>query len=239
MNINIAHLYPDLLNLYGDKGNIVTLTRRLNKRGIETSVTNYALDDEIDFDNTDIMFLGGGSDREQLLVCKKLRENKNKIYDYVDKGGSLLAVCGGYQLLGKYYKLNNETIEGIELLDFYTEQKSTRIIGDIILESSVAGKIVGFENHGGRTYIGNNTPLGDTLFGVGNNEDENREGIIYKNVIGTYLHGPILPKNPRLADYIIKNAIKTKYNDETELLPIDDSLENMAHDYILNRFLSK
>lgn len=237
MEIAIAHFYPDLLNLYGDRGNIITLKRRLEKRGIAAHVTEYELSDEIDFENADIIFIGGGSDREQLLVCRRLCEFKDRIISYAENGGVIVAVCGGYQLLGKYYKLNDETIEGIGLLDIYTEQEKGRLIGNIILESNLINDtIVGFENHGGRTYIGDHTPLGKVLYGFGNNEKDVAEGVVYKNVIATYLHGPLLPKNPKLADYILSCAVQKKYPD-TVLSPIDDDIEKLAHNYILNRFM--
>lgn len=236
MEINIAHLYPDLLNLYGDRGNIITLKRRLEQRGIEANVKEYELNDKIDFNNTDIIFVGGGSDREQTLVCKRLCEMRESIKSYAEDGGSIVAVCGGYQLLGNYYKLNNETVEGIGLLDIYTEQGKNRLIGNIILESELTGStIVGFENHGGRTEINGWAPLGKVLYGHGNNGTDGTEGVIYKNVIATYLHGPLLPKNPHLCDYIIKNALTKKYGDVT-LSPLDDKEEIAANDYIFNRF---
>ncbi|MBQ7902022.1 MAG: glutamine amidotransferase, partial [Clostridia bacterium] len=173
MKITIAHLYPDLLNLYGDKGNIITLQHRMEQRGIETQVKQYELNDDIDFENTDILFLGGGSDREQQLVCERLRQFKKQIKQYAEDNGCILAVCGGYQLLGNYYKLMDETIPGIELLDIYTEQKEGRLIGNIVLESELINStIVGFENHGGRTYIGSHTPLGKAVYGSGNNGDD-------------------------------------------------------------------
>ncbi len=237
MEITISHLYPDLLNLYGDKGNITTLKRRLESRHITAHVKEYELGNEIDFENTDIIFIGGGSDREQQLVCERLCEFKDKLISYAENDGVIVAVCGGYQLLGKYYKLNNETINGIGLLDIYTEQGKNRLIGNIVLESELTGgTIVGFENHGGRTYIGNHQPLGNVLHGYGNNEKDLCEGVIYKNVIATYLHGPLLPKNPKLADYILNCAIKRKYPDANDLSPIDDTYEDLAHNYILNRF---
>ncbi len=240
MKINIGHLYPDLLNLYGDRGNILALVRRMNLREIETEVKKYELNDSIDFENLDIIFVGGGSDREQLLVCNRMYEMKKEFSDYVEKNGVLVAVCGGYQLLGNYYKLENETIKGLGILDIYTEQKKGRLIGNIILESSVINStIVGFENHGGRTYIGDHTPLGKVKYGFGNNDDKDGEGVIYKNVVATYLHGPLLPKNPKLSDYIIKNALEKKYQKKITLAPLDDKLETEAHNYVLKRFLEK
>lgn len=238
MEIKILHLYPDLLNLYGDKGNIECFRKRLMWRGIDVDVVQYTCDDTgFDLSDVDIVFIGGGSDREQKIVCHRLLEHKEKLKAYVEDNGTLVAVCGGYQLLGKYYKLENETIEGLDILDIYTEQGKKRLIGNIVLESDFLNeKIVGFENHGGRTYIGNHTPLGKVVHGYGNDEKAGVEGVVYKNVVATYLHGPLLPKNPSLCDYILSNAIKRKYPDFTGLSNIDDELEKLANRYIENRF---
>lgn len=237
MKITIGHLFPDLLNLYGDRGNIAALCMRMNLRGIETEVKTYDINDDINFADLDIVFIGGGSDREQLLVCKRLLKIKSDISQYVENNGTLIAVCGGYQLLGHYYQLENEKIEGLDILDICTVQKSPRLIGNIILESDyISSTVVGFENHGGRTYIGSHTPLGKVLFGHGNDGESGFEGVVYKNVIATYLHGPLLPKNPVLTDKIIKNAVLKK-DSQFLLSDIDSTLENTAHNYILNRFL--
>lgn len=241
MKLKIMHLYPDLLNLYGDRGNIECLKRRLLWRGIGAEVVSRTCDDaDLPLDDVDIVFLGGGSDREQKIVCKRLLAHKAELSAYVEDGGSLTAVCGGYQLLGKYYKLEDETIEGLGILDIYTEQGRDRLIGNIILESELAErKIVGFENHGGRTYIGSHKPLGRVLYGHGNEDGSGAEGVVYKNVVATYLHGPLLPKNPQLCDRILTNALKRRYSEFTELAPLDDALENTANDYIVSRFLGK
>lgn len=239
MEITIAHLYPDLLNLYGDRGNIITLKSRLENRGIDAKIVEYDLNDKIDFTNTDIIYIGGGSDREQLLVCNKLCEMKDEIKKFAEDNGSILAVCGGYHLLGNYYIAGDEKINGIGLLDIYTTQGNKRLIGNIVLESPLINStVVGFENHGGRTNIGNHTPLGKVLYGNGNNDKDEFEGVVYKNVIATNLHGPLLPKNPKLADLIIKNTLEKKYG-TFELSPLDDTLEEKAHEYIVNRFISK
>ena len=165
MKIKILHLYPDLLNLYGDKGNIECMRKRLMWRGIDAEVVSYTVDDTgFSLADVDILFLGGGSDREQKIVCDKLLAHREEIKNYVEDGGTLVAVCGGYQLLGKYYKLADETIEGLGILNIKTEQGKKRLIGNVVLSSDiVGGKIVGFENHGGRTYIGNHTPLGKVV----------------------------------------------------------------------------
>lgn len=239
MKIVIGHLFPDLLNLYGDRGNISALKNRMEQRDVEVEVKTFELNDEIDFNLLDIVFIGGGSDREQLLVCNRLRELKDNIANYIENNGVLIAVCGGYQLLGHYYQLENEKIEGLGILDIYTEQQKPRLIGNIILESEILNStIVGFENHGGRTYINNHTPLGKVAYGFGNNDSKDFEGVVYKNVIATYLHGPLLPKNPKLTDYIIRCAVNKK-DKNFALCEIDSELELKAHNYILERFLQK
>jgi len=236
MKIKTLHLFPDLLNLYGDKGNIECMRKRLEWRGIEAEVVSHTSDGKGDFSDVDIVFVGGGSDREQKIVGKKLLEHKDEIKSYVENNGVLVAVCGGYQLLGKYYKMADETIEGLDILDIYTEQGKDRLIGNIVLKSDITGnEIVGFENHGGRTYIGNHTPLGEVVTGRGNDEKSGYEGVVYKNVVATYLHGPLLPKNPRLCDYILTNALKKKYPEFEGLSPLDDELENKANQYMVNR----
>lgn len=244
MQINIMHLFPDLLNLYGDKGNIECMRKRLTWRGIDCAVHPFTMEDaDFDLSDIDIIFLGGGSDREQKIVCHSLLEHKKELQDFVENGGSLVAVCGGYQLLGKYYKLEDETIDGLEILDIYTEQGKGRLIGNIVLETDLpqkpAVKIVGFENHGGRTYIGKHQPLGKVLYGNGNADRSGAEGVLYKNVVATYLHGPLFPKNPALCDYVLTNALRKKYPDFRELSPLDDTLENTANEYIAERFLKK
>lgn len=240
--LTIGHLFPDLLNLYGDRGNIITLQNRLRWRGWEAEVKTFELEDDIDFSALDIVFLGGGSDREQLLVCERLRELRGDVNAFVESDGVLMAVCGGYQLLGHSYKLKDETIEGLSILDIYTESGEGRLIGNVIIESDITGqteRFVGFENHGGRTYIGTHTPFGRVLYGYGNNGEDATCGVIYKNVLGTYLHGPLLPKNPKLADWLLARALQRKYGEAVSLAPLEDATENAAHDYIVNRFLQK
>ena len=238
MELTIGHLYPDLLNLYGDRGNIITLQSRLERRGIAANIKTFALADEIDFSELDIVFIGGGSDREQQLVCNRLCEQKQAVRHFVEQNGVLLAVCGGYQLLGDYYRLKNELIHGLGILDIRTEQEDGRLIGNVVLQSDYTNStIVGFENHGGRTDIGSHTPLGKVIYGHGNDGRSGAEGVVYKNVIGTYLHGPLLPKNPLLADRILQNALTKKYGEIT-LPPLDDALEQQAHDYIVHTYPS-
>lgn len=239
MQLNIAHFYPDLLNLYGDRGNIISIKKRCEWRDIDVVIKEYSLNDEIDFSNIDVVFIGGGSDREQRIVCTRLMQIKDDIERYVESNGVLLGICGGYQLLGKYYQLNNEKVEGLGLVDIYTIQKSGRLIGNVVLKTKF-GTIVGFENHGGRTYIEDEKigPFGEVIYGKGNNGEDHFEGIVYKNIIGTYLHGPLLPKNPNITDEIIKRALNRKYNEEINLLTLDDSEENNARQFIINKYKS-
>lgn len=239
MKITIGHLYPDLLNLYGDRGNIQCLRKRCEWRGIEAEVREFQITDEIDFAGLDIVLLGGGSDREEMLVCERLKKIQKDFKGYVEDGGTVIAVCGGYQLLGHYYDTDDGRIEGLSLVDLYTEQGSPRLISNIVIENELFDHpVVGFENHGGRTHIGENKPLGRVLFGYGNNGEDGAEGVLYKNVVGTYLHGPLLPKNPHISDYLLKNALERKYG-KSDLAPLDDAQELEANRYIVERFVKK
>ena len=238
MKIKILHLYPDLLNLYGDRGNIECMRKRLMWRGIDAEVVTYTCEDSgFDLSDVDIVFIGGGSDREQKIVCHRLLEHKDEIRNYVEDNGVLVAVCGGYQLLGKYYKLENETIEGLDILNIYTEQGKKRLIGNIVLENDFLNqKIVGFENHGGQTQEVK-TPFGKVLYGNGNCCASEAEGYFEKNVIATYLHGPCLAKNPEISDYIINYCINRGEDVPVELAPLDDKLEKDCRNVMLERLL--
>lgn len=244
MKIKILHLFPDLLDQYFDSGNILCIRKRLEWRGIGCDVVAVKKGDPIaDLDNVDLIFIGGGADKEQMYVSKSLLAYKTELQRYIEDYGSLIAICGGYQLLGNYYKVNGETIKGLELLDICTETKKGRLIGDVILKSDFLKEphnlIVGFENHGGRTYIGNHKPFGKVLYGNGNSENNGYDGVMYKNLIGSYLHGPLLPKNPELCDYILNKAIKHRYGDFEGLAPLDDNMEHQAGEYIINKYLKK
>lgn len=235
--LRIGHLYPDLLNLYGDRGNIACLMQRCIWRGIEAETIEFELQDEVDFSSLDIVLLGGGSDREQMIVCQKLKAIQKDFKAYVEDGGVVIAVCGGYQLLGNYYKTDEGVMEGLELVDLYTEQEEGRLIDNIVLKSDLFDMpVVGFENHGGRTHIGNNKPFGKVLYGSGNDGVSGYEGVVYKNVIGTYLHGPLLPKNPQVCDWLIARALERKYK-TADLEPLDDTQEIAANAYIYERFV--
>ena len=173
-------------------------------------------------------------------MCGYLKNIRDDFKKYVEEGGVVLAVCGGYQLLGKYYKTRTETIEGLAILDITTEWEPERLVKNIILNSPLFGMpVVGFENHGGRTYIGDHTPLGKVFFGYGNTGKSGYEGVVYKNVIATYLHGPLLPKNPQVCDYLLERALKRKYGEDVRLEPLPDELERSANSYIADRYSDK
>ena len=241
MKITIGHLYPDLLNLYGDRGNIQCLMKRCQWRGIEAETICYEINDEIDFSKLDIILLGGGSDREQMLVCDKLKNIKTSFQTYVEDNGVVIAICGGFQLLGNYYATAEGNIEGLGIIDLDTDRGTDyRLIDNIVLESDlVSMPVVGFENHGGRTNIKNNKPFGKVIYGSGNDGKSGYEGVVYKIVIGSYLHGPVLPMIPDEADYLIQKALERKYGEPVVLKALDDTEEKEANAYIYNRFKGK
>ena len=241
----IGWLYPELMNIYGDRGNIITLIKRCAYRGIETKILNF----NVGFDasvlkNCDLLLMGGAQDRQQKVVSEDLSKKTAVLSEIIEKGIPGLYICGAYQFLGKYYKESDGTIiKGLGIFDLYTEnpgEKYKRLIGNTavkisqdIIENEV---LIGFENHGGRTYLGKNIkPLGTIISGFGNNGKDKTEGAIYKNSFGTYFHGPILPKNPEFADYLIKKALKIKYHKDFELESLDDSMAQNARKVIAKR----
>ena len=242
--IKILYLYPDILDLYGDIGNIKVLKYRMEKRGISVIVDTYSIGDKApDFSSYDIVFSGGGADNEQKLLSEDLVQYKDKIKEAVNKGVFFLLICGSYQLFGKYYKgVDGEIIPGLEVFDYYTEaieDRSKRCIGNIVLEIEIDGektKIIGFENHGGQTFDTKEN-FGSVLFGNGNKFGDSKEGFRINNVIGTYLHGPLLSKNPKLTDYIIKYSLERKYGEEVNLEPLNDEFEEKCREQLLSRFL--
>lgn len=234
LELRVCHLYPELMNIYGDRGNIIALSRRCLWRGIGVRVTAVSIGDALDPDGHDLYFIGGGQDREQILVCEDLsREKGEALRLAVEDGAALLSICGGYQLLGNFFlTCTGEDLPGISLFDVKTVGGDTRFIGNVAVECGLAGaegKLVGFENHSGRTHLGPGCkPLGRVIRGHGNNGEDGTEGCVYRGAVGTYLHGSLLPKNPRLADWLILQALRRRHDLE-ELPPLDDSLEEAAH----------
>ena len=239
LKLNIAHLYPELLNIYGDMGNIYALKKRCEWRNIEIEIHNINTGCDINPDLFDIYFIGGGQDKQQIDVAKELQKQKENLKQAAENNAVMLAICGGYQLLGKYYLPHKgEKLEGIGILNAYTIAGNKRFIGNVTVKSNFLSPetIVGFENHSGLTYLEEGTtPIGKVITGNGNNGKDLTEGARYKNVFGTYLHGSLLPKNPQFADYLIKLALNKKYNCEIELDKLDDSIENTAHKEAITR----
>jgi lipid II isoglutaminyl synthase (glutamine-hydrolysing) len=215
ITLTLGHLYPDQLNLYGDRGNILTLQQRCRWRGITLRVVELGIGDALDPDAYDMLFIGGGQDRDQAPVAQDLYETKSiGLWASIEDDMPVLAVCGGYQLLAHYYRpANGPDLKGLGVFDAWTVHRGARAprcIGDIAL-SWHGQTLVGFENHGGQTYLGTAQPLGTVLKGFGNNAQDGTEGAIYRNAFGTYLHGSLLPKNPHFADYLIELALKRSY----------------------------
>lgn len=243
--LNILYLYPDILELYGDFGNIQVLKYRLEKREIKVNVTPYSIGDEApDFTRFDLVFSGGGADQEQGILSEDLIKYKDNIKEAINNGVFFLLICGSYQLFGKYYKdADGNIIPGLEIFDYYTEaieDRQKRCIGNIVINTKLNSKetkIIGFENHGGQTF-NIDTPFGDVIYGNGNKFGDTIEGFMKQNVIATYLHGPLLSKNPELTDYIIKYCLDRKYGENTILEPLNDDFENKCREQLLNRFLS-
>ncbi len=238
--LKICHLYPDVLNLYGDRGNIACMRKRLEWRGIGCTVTELPLGVDDPLTDYDLFFIGGGQDFEQTVLLSDLNAGRGgNIRAAAEDGKVLLCICGGYQLLGTGYRTaDGQMCEYTGILDLYTEGSTDRMIGNFAFrlhEASGGSVVVGFENHGGRTHLGPGVaPLGKVLKGYGNNGSDGTEGVRYKNVFGTYSHGPVLPKNPAFCDHILSAALKRKYASCT-LPPLDDSAEEAARAYMLNR----
>lgn len=236
MEINIAHFYPELLNLYGDKGNIAALRARCEWRGIKADVIEISLGDDMDFSDIDIALLGGGTDKDQLLVCSSLKKIKENIKSYIDADGVMLVLCGSFPMLGNSFVLNGEAVEGLGILNVDSQRTDKRLISNIVLNTS-SGTVVGFENHADRVSINGSEAFGEVLYGYGNSEEAGCEGVCFKNLLATFLHGPLLPKNPALTDSIILKALRRKYGASVSLAPLDDTAELNASSYIINRFI--
>ena len=240
MELKICHLYPDVLNLYGDRGNIICLQKRLQWRGIDCSVTELPLGESADLSDFDLFFIGGGQDFEQELLLSDLASGKGEnIRAAVADGKTFLCICGGYQLMGAYYETHDgHKCDFLGAVDLYTVGASERMIGNLSFaldENSGGGEVVGFENHSGRTYLGAGIkPLGTVISGFGNNGEDGGEGVRYNNVFGTYSHGPLLPKNPALCDEILSCALERRYG-EAQLAPLPDGFERDAHRAVLEK----
>jgi CobQ-like glutamine amidotransferase family enzyme len=235
LELRLLALYPEQMNIYADRGNIIFLRRRCEWRGIGFHYAAVGPGESFDPSDHDLIYIGGGQDRDQVLVAEDMLSTKrDAIAAAVDDGASLLAVCGGYQLLGRSYQLDDRTIPGLGIADLETiREPGPRLIGNVAIEADLGQGprvLAGFENHGGRTYLGADAqPLGRVLHGHGNNDQDGREGVRRLNLIGTYLHGPLLPKNAWLADHLIARALERRMGSEPVLEPLGDELETAAH----------
>ena len=230
--VRLGHLYPDHLNIYADRGNVAVFQRRLEWRGLTLEVVEVGLGDEIP-DDCNLYYLGGGQDRDQLLVAQDLVAKADSLRRAADGGAAVLAVCGGYQLMGhSYVAADGKEMAGTGLLDLETTAGTDRLIGDVVLTVNLDGRtgtVVGYENHAGRTRLGSqSSPLGRVEKGHGNNGEDGFEGAVSGRRIGTYLHGPLLPKNPWLADTLLRWALDHS-GANLELEPLNDTLEQSAH----------
>lgn len=244
MKIRICHLFPETLNLYGDRGNVLCMQKRLQWRGIDCKVEALHAGEHRNLSGYDLFFMGGGQDFEQEVLLRDLQgDTGREIRAAIEDGRTFLCICGGYQILGSHY----ETMDGqfcrfLGAIDLYTKGGSRRLIGNYAyrLEGQDAETIVvGFENHSGRTFLGSGVhPLGHVLKGYGNNGQDRTEGVRYRNVFGTYSHGPVLPKNPELCDLILESAVERRYG-IAELQPLEDCFERTAHESVLRQVLGK
>ncbi|MBK8191326.1 MAG: glutamine amidotransferase [Vampirovibrionales bacterium] len=231
MRLVIGHLYPDLLNIYGDRGNLLTLLQRARWRGFDAQIVAIGPDEPLDPEACDLYFIGGGQDCQQIRVSEDLRAHKaDALREAVALGAVILAICGGYQLLGHYYRPHQgPELPGISLIDAHTIAGDKRMIGNVSIRRPDGSTVAGFENHSGQTFLGPGvSPLGTVIRGGGNNGRDKTEGVAVGGIYGTYLHGSLLPKNPALADELIFKALKRRYGPLT-LSSLPDTLENDAH----------
>jgi hypothetical protein len=240
MELKICHMYPDVLNLYGDRGNILCMSQRLKWRGIDAQITKLPIGESLPLSGFDLVFIGGGQDFEQQVLLEDLHRGKDaEIKSAIEDGITFLTICGGYQMLGSYYETyDGQHCDFIGALDLYTIGSKQRMIGNYkfqCLPSCGGSTVVGFENHSGKTYLGYGVePLGTMLSGYGNNGEDKTEGAHYKNVFGSYSHGPMLPKNPEFCDLVLKTALERKYG-TVSLAPLDNSAELLAHDEMCSK----
>jgi len=252
--ITIFHLYPDAMNLYGDLGNIIAITKRCEWRGIETDVVDVHVGDKVSFATADLIYMGGGQDSGQKIVTNDLMEKGEAIKEAINEGAAALLICGGFQLFGEYFQTaSGDKIPGIGVFDAYTIAGNKRLIGNVVVDiahsltewgnqfnippaSSGHTTLVGFENHSGQTLLrGDTKPLGYVIRGFGNKGDGSYEGAVHKNAFGSYLHGSLLPKNPWFTDHLIQCALYRRYGNVEPLTTLDDSIEIAAHDAAIKR----
>ncbi len=245
MNLNIGYLYGDLMNIYGDTGNITALKMRAHWRGIDVKLKVKSLKSKVKNGEIDLFFFGGGQDQAQNLVASDLESSgKGRILKQeIERGVPLLSICGGYQLLGEYYQPHEgPKLKGVGLFPVYTVASNDRMIGNIIINLStiyylLSTKLIGFENHSGKTYLKDGaTPLGRVVKGFGNNGEDQTEGCVYKNALGCYMHGSLLPKNPHLTDWLLEKALEIKYGEAVNLRPLEDEIELKAHQKAIQKF---
>lgn len=235
-SLTLFHFFPDRLNLYSDRGNVMILKKRCEWRGINLNVVPINRADDSPISEADILLIGGGSDREQSLCTQELVKIRPDLQAAIDDGIAATAICGGYQFLGAYYELpNGEKIKGLGILDFYTKSTDLekRMIGDLFVHSPTFGNIMGYENHSGETFH-DYQPLGTVVAGYGNNRDRTSEGLVYQHLIGTYLHGPLFSKNPQIADWLISHALDRKYGDGS-MEPLNDKYVEKAKEHLWTR----
>jgi len=233
--VRLCHLYPREMNIYADRGNIAVFARRLSLRGFGLQITEAGLGDAVDPHAHDLWYMGGGQDRDQAIVAADMVLTKaDALRAAQTNGAAQLYVCGGIQLAGhRYAAVDGQMLPGVGVLDLETTAGATRLIGDLVIRAELDGEtqtVVGYENHAGRTYLGTGTrPLGTVVSGHGNNNTDGGEGAVTDRVIGTYLHGPLLPKNPWLADTLLRWALEHRYPEPPPLAPLDNTLEETAH----------
>ena len=237
MELTIGVIYPELLNMFGDSGNIKAIEKRLLWRDIGVNIKEIHIEDEIDFSLFDIVYIGGGGEKEILTAKDKLIKFKESLKEYAENDGVLLAVCSGFELISKEFHIKGEAEEGINILETKSLWNDKRFVSNVVIDTPF-GIVTGFENHNGRMDTGGYEPLGKVIFGNGNNGEDKKEGVIYKNTFASFLDGPLLPKNPKLCDELIKRALIKKYNEDIVLNELDDKEEKKANDYIVNRFTS-
>lgn len=240
--VRLCHLYPDMMNIYADRGNIAVIRQRLAWRDMNLEITEVGLGDSIQAGQHDLYYLGGGQDRDQNMVATDLadKSKSDAIRADAEAGAAQLYVCGGIQLAGHgYTTVDGQNLPGVGVLDLTTEAGDSRLIGDLVIDATVEGatrRVVGYENHAGRTRLGPSAvPLGRVVSGHGNDGESGFEGAIYNHVIGTYLHGPLLPKNPWLADMLLGWALEHRYGHDVVLRPLDDAAEERAHRAAIDR----